>query len=99
MRDRAKPIRRRWYPAEVLRDMLLANPSHRDRSPSTDLDRRPEYLLAEEDPLRVVPQRPVLPRGEARLALVKPFVHGQVVVDISAPFADTAQRVVIWMCH
>src|SRR4029077_8605742 len=97
--DRSQPVGGCRNPPQVLADVLLADPANEDIAPGRDLDRRAEYLLAEEDPLGVVAQRPVLPGSQKRLARIEPVVYRLVVRGDSTPAPRATVRVVVGMRH
>lgn len=85
--------------SEVLTDVLLSEPAHRDLPPGADRDRRAEDLLGQEDALGVVTQGAVAYVGGDRLCRVEPVVDRLVVLRFAAPLLGGADGMVVWVGH
>ena len=97
--DTFHPIGKRRDEAEILDDMLLADPARRDDPAGRQGDGRTEDGLGQEDALGMVAERAVPEIRDDRFAGVEPAMERQLIVDRSTPFPHRGQRMMIRMCH
>ena len=97
--DRFHPVGEGWDEAEILADMLLADPSNGKNASGRQCDRRAKDRLRHESAFGMMPQRAVPEIGDDLLRLVKPVMDALVVFDRAAPFANAGQRMMVGMCH
>jgi hypothetical protein len=84
--DVLEPILYRWYPAQVVFDVLFADGAYRHLLPVTVGDCRAENSCTQEDAFAVMAECPVAEIGNVCLALVKPVMNFQIV------FRHTAEK-------
>lgn len=82
--NRLHPIRKGRNEAEIFQTVLFSDPPERHQPSGRNRNGRAEYGLGHEDPLGIVPQRPVAESGGDLLRLVKPVVDAEVVFDYTA---------------
>lgn len=97
--DVLKPVLDGRNTTTVFEHVLLTNPSHRNHSARTILDRMPEYALALKDSLGMMPQCSVAEVRHEFFRRIKPIVNGLIVRGLSPPAFRAATGVVIWVCH